>query len=912
MTPSLSGRKTAKLELSNGLRAYLISDPEASQSAAALSIGAGSLFDPPGTPGMAHFVEHLLFMGSEKYPQVGEYSKWLRNHHGFRNAYTLPSRSVYTFSVDHRVFPEALDRFSSNFISPLFSQAGFDSEICAIEQEKNDYLEHHQWRFLMVLKAIANVNHPFSQFSIGSQSTLEKISRDELLDWYHKHYSADLASVVLYSPLSIEELKSLVVQNFCKMPKACAEALIIPKDPISSSQQKGALVKIGALKKHSRTLHLRWELPHEYDSNFLNCSAHILVARLLESEHLEGLRERLKIEGLADCVSPSFEKLTPEHRFFSVSFNLTPKGVHFYEEVIALFYQYLHYIQEVNIPSFLFKEYQTMLTLNYEYQQRMHPFLYVEKYADLLAQMPLELFPEQTVSIVPFDTSEKDVFLSYLNPELATYFLIAESEPTAPPFNHKERWFGVDYSLSPIDNKKLAKWRETIGAGFSLPKPSPFIPKDLVLQSKNDQQIELFPTPICLEDGEHGKAFFWQDNRYFVPEVYWLFRLHSLALDGTPKKTVLRDLFFQCINDKLRLTLEQAARGKLSMSYGSKDLFDMTFCLSGYSEKAPILLREFIELLIAPQFDLEIFEKQKGLLKNRYCHSAWDQKDSPLKQAERIMQEELHLYPPFTEKAKTLEAIAFKDLVDFSESFFDKTYLEAMLIGNLSQKEALSVWQYVTQALSPSPYPKEEHKHNKLILPSQRNQPQVISKATEAYGNASIVVLEHPPFSFSHAAAILVLSKALDQAYFDVMRTQKKMGYSLGVKTWQEEGTYLSAFMIQSSSYSSHALVEQTEIFLDEFIAGFEKIFPEDMFKTIQSSLVASFNSPPQTLTDMGKALNRFAFNQKEDFMETAKYAAALENLTYEEVYLYAKMHLSSDNPNRFAVALEGISLEKE
>ena len=58
-----------RLELPNGMKAILISDPEAERSAASLSVGMGSLSDPKKRPGMAHFLEHMLFLGTEKYPE---------------------------------------------------------------------------------------------------------------------------------------------------------------------------------------------------------------------------------------------------------------------------------------------------------------------------------------------------------------------------------------------------------------------------------------------------------------------------------------------------------------------------------------------------------------------------------------------------------------------------------------------------------------------------------------------------------------------------------------------------------------------------------------------------------------------------------------------------------------------------
>ena len=119
LTPSLKNRKTAKIRLANGMNIYLISDPQTDQSAAALAVQAGSWQDPSEYPGMAHFLEHMLFMGTKPYPSENDFSKYISNHAGKQNAYTMPDRTVYMFSVSHNGFEGALDRFSHFFIDPL-------------------------------------------------------------------------------------------------------------------------------------------------------------------------------------------------------------------------------------------------------------------------------------------------------------------------------------------------------------------------------------------------------------------------------------------------------------------------------------------------------------------------------------------------------------------------------------------------------------------------------------------------------------------------------------------------------------------------------------------------------------------------------------------------------------------------
>ena len=70
-------RETKTFSLENGLDILLVSDPDVHRSAAALSVGVGHLHDPEEKQGLAHYLEHMLFLGTKKYPEVGSFKKFL-------------------------------------------------------------------------------------------------------------------------------------------------------------------------------------------------------------------------------------------------------------------------------------------------------------------------------------------------------------------------------------------------------------------------------------------------------------------------------------------------------------------------------------------------------------------------------------------------------------------------------------------------------------------------------------------------------------------------------------------------------------------------------------------------------------------------------------------------------------------
>ena len=168
----------------NGLQVYLISDPGIDQSAASMSVEAGSWQDSEEYPGTAHFLEHMLFMGNAAYPDESEYMQYIQDNGGLVNAFTASDRTVYMFSINNDAYEGALDRFSHFFIDPLFNPSCIQRELQAVDQENSKNIENDNWREYMVFKETGNPKHPNRKFSTGNAKTLSGIPQEALKNWY--------------------------------------------------------------------------------------------------------------------------------------------------------------------------------------------------------------------------------------------------------------------------------------------------------------------------------------------------------------------------------------------------------------------------------------------------------------------------------------------------------------------------------------------------------------------------------------------------------------------------------------------------------------------------------------------------------------------------------------------------------
>ncbi|CAM9295676.1 unnamed protein product [Ectocarpus sp. 13 AM-2016] len=215
------------LLLPNGLQQVMvISDPNAKKAAAAMSVDVGAASDPVGLPGLAHFLEHMLFLGTSKYPVENAYKSYLAKHGGRSNASTAMDVTTFKFERERdHAGRGALDIFSQFFVSPLFTESSTGRELLAVDSEDSKNRTNDSRRMLQVLKAIADPEHPYSKFSTGNLKTLKEDvpqarrlafltfpcgldTRDQLLQFHEKHYHAANMALVVLGKESLDHLET--------------------------------------------------------------------------------------------------------------------------------------------------------------------------------------------------------------------------------------------------------------------------------------------------------------------------------------------------------------------------------------------------------------------------------------------------------------------------------------------------------------------------------------------------------------------------------------------------------------------------------------------------------------------------------------------------------------------------------
>lgn len=354
--PETDNRTYQDIELPNKLQVLLISDPETDKAACALDIHVGSFSDT--IPGLAHFCEHLLFMGTEKYPVENEYSQYLSQNGGKSNAYTAGEHTNYYFDVHCDYLEGGLDRFAQFFISPLFLDTCTDREILAVDSEHKKNIMSDSWRVHQLDKDLSNPRHPYSNFCTGNLETLrdEPLKagidiRKALLDFHSKYYSSNIMKLVILGKQPIAQLEQWAREKFSSIPNKDVSIPIFPGHPLSND----VLQKLIFIKPIKETKVLKLAFPIPDLRPYYKTQPSQYIAHLIGHEGKGSILSYLKKRGWAQSLSAGAQGGYTGFDIFLIRIELTSSGLDHYEDVILSVFEYVKKIKG-NVKKWVFNE----------------------------------------------------------------------------------------------------------------------------------------------------------------------------------------------------------------------------------------------------------------------------------------------------------------------------------------------------------------------------------------------------------------------------------------------------------------------------------------------------------------------------------------------------------------------------
>eukprot|EP00980_Cylindrotheca_fusiformis_P021601 scaffold8454_cov136-Cylindrotheca_fusiformis.AAC.2 len=511
-------------------------------AAAAMVVGAGSMHDPPECQGLAHFLEHLLFMGSKKYPEENAYDEYVSKHGGSDNAWTEYEHTVYHFEIPQEHLKGALDMFAQFFTHPLMLESSVERELKSIESEfqlvKNS--DSCRVQHLMCHTCGHDIEeHPIAKFSWGNLRSLQDEPKERNVDplerlwaFYKEYYFASVMRLVVIGAYSLDALQEYVVQSFSDIPGRDTE-VSFERNHYTSKKDVGMPFTEACLGKvfyiapvgDRHALSITWQVPSQIEnwkSKPCDYLAH-LIGHEAEGSLLASLKAKSWATACCAGVGAEGYENSSSHALFIVSITLSEEGVSRWQKIVTEVYQYigmLRYHCENGLPRWIFDELQSIQEVSHRYDDEPSPEDFVETMAETMApvyNLPASRLLDGSALLFDYDPAKVknllDVYFSPFNSRIdlasAKFGRSADFEnvenagkkesikpllsgdtfdPQAVP-PEEEPIFGTRYWRRSISDSLLQEWSEQSSpqlpppaSKLSLPKMNEYVPSKFDLK----------------------------------------------------------------------------------------------------------------------------------------------------------------------------------------------------------------------------------------------------------------------------------------------------------------------------------------------------------------------------------------------------------------------------------------------
>lgn len=782
------------LTLENGLQALLVSDPEADKAAASMNVRVGSAQDPDDLQGLAHFLEHMLFLGTEPYPQSDAYQQYISDNAGSHNAFTAQQDTNYFFDIEPSALPGALDRFSEFFLSPLFNADHLESERNIVHSEYMARIRDESRRENDVLNQLLNPDNPTTGFAVGSRDTLadpegEATLRERVIDFYHRYYDANVMNLAVVAPQPLDELEALVVERFADIPDhdlsaPTIDAPLIDPDTLPRYVERQSL-------QDRRQLRFYFPIPDPTDEYRTKPTQ--LIAHLLGDEGDGSLLAVLREAGLADGLSAGVGRGDGNEALFTVSISLTPAGAERLDDIEATLFAAIEQIRADGLAEWRYDEQKSLSEQAFRFQQHGAPQQEATRLAMSLSRYPVEDVQYAAYRMDGMDSERQQRYLDALTQDNMLRFYSApdvESDTVSP-------WFNTQWKEQPPTATGQAL------SGLALPEPNPFIASDLTLQGGQDEQ------PTALIETPTFTTWHMQDSRFNTPSVEWRVSLQHPSASYSAEEAVLTRLLAGWLNDSLNEPLYPARIAGQSFS-AYAHARGMTLSFSGWRDGQTPLIEQALEQLQQADISTGAFERVRYQLQREWRNAP---QASLTGQASRALGEAL-LTPQWS-TAELLEAsqrLEKRHLENFRRRFLDDLYIDAMAVGNLNAEQAQEQANLIRGALTPRltrddipPLtPLEVSSESEILHPHSTREESLVLR-----------YLQGRDTSVEEQARLSVLAQWLDTPFYQQLRTEEQLGYIVNAGYSPMLEAPGISLIVQSPDVDSSTIAERMDAFME-------------------------------------------------------------------------------------------------
>ena len=870
------------LELSNGLKVILASDAKAEKSSAALAVGVGANDNPEGQEGLTHFLEHMLFLGTEKYPDAAEYKTYINKFGGSNNAYTAANHTNYFFDIQDEGYEGALDRFSQFFIAPLFSEEYTQRERKAVHSEYTAKLNDDARRNNQAFKTLFNPHHPSNHFSVGNLDTLKDLPeaslREQLINCYQTHYFAQNMTLSLAANLPLDELEALAKHYFSPI----AEQQTSQTESIAKQDTPNLLLPNTAnlqfIKpiKDGHTLTLNFLLPSQ-NGRYKDQPTRYL-SYLLGQESQGSLHSYLKGNGWIRSLSAGLGTDYIKEQSFNIRIKLTDDGVKAIDDVIFATFSNINKIKNNEINLAYIEEEKALSQLGFNYHSYISPIQLSRTLASQLLDTPAEDVLNAFQISESANPDEVKALAQHLNPnnmliQLATKGDVPSHWASGKTNWQEEPWYHSQYTNLSLSDEFISKLDRAANLDeIKAPEANTYIPDSLALIDTYDE----VPKRIYQSQG----VSFWHrsDNRFDKPKSSNYLAVRYPGASDNNKQYVLNKLWARLLNDALSEATYLPYNANLNYNIYSH-INGLTLITAGYNDKQNQYLLWLMKQIneLEPQADrFEIAKQQlrKDLLNSKHANAY----SVALWRLSELLIEDSHT---ISDMLTALDDIHFDDLVNFKNLALSQYNILGFSNGNIKEEQTLVLAKTLTEQYEEK-LQSSTAKQIKRQLLNNRSR-NAFKVETTSQDNAILYVLSgEKENNLTEKANFALLKQAIGSRFFGQLRTEKQLGYIVSTHNLTKADVPAIGFTVQSPNHESPEIVEEIENFISQDLQRICELSASE-FEQIRNNILVQLKRKQKELgEDTGRFWSEIA-KPEQDFHRREKFIQVMSDITQEE-----------------------------
>ena len=858
--------------LPNGLGVMLCHTPEANESFISMAVRAGHFYDPDDCQGLAHLLEHMLFMGSRHLPKPNAINGFVEQHGGTINAWTGTEYANYHYSCSGDAIAQTLPAFADMLRQPLFEEDALTNEIKNIHAEFEFKKKDDLRRLYQIHKETCNPEHPFAKFSVGNSDTFSKHDCAELkrrLKALHQTlYCARNMRLCVASPMPIPQLEALISQCFGSLIQG--ELANDRWPPLYTENELGIQININPLQSARRMI-VTFALPalqNDYVTKPLNYISHLigdegegsLLAYLKEQDWALNLIAGSGIEG------DSFKD-------FNVSFQLTQEGLENKALVLEALFSYIDLIKKAASEEWRFHEKSQLNALALEYEENVKPLGLVIEYAQhqfIFDQHELNLLRS---TIGSYDEGILENALSYFTPDNIRLKIIAKGVKTTKTC----AFYEAEYGIEQIDQNLLRSLASPKpNPALALPPPNPYLANEykLILPEFG------FNIPNKLLDDGDFRFWFAQDQQFHSPKGDIYVSFDTSYFSDSLLSVAAKRIWLGALNDHLQAKYYRAEIAGLHYRiYGHQAGF--TLHTRGFTNQQTLLASQLLDAVVNFIPDEKAFEHHKALQIQSLHNSLLNKPTNRLFSRLSVLIQRNTQAP--VELLDVIDDISYEQMLSCRARAFKQYFIEAFMHGNWTSDEAKHFSSSLRERCGERGGAPLSRAVSKLPVGGALYHEVVCNHDDSAV----VLYLQAPSPSLTDTALCMVLEQMLAAPFFNALRTEKQLGYIVGTGYVPHNQHPGMAFYIQSPQCEPKVLLEAMTTFLFQQLNEIE--FYRFYWPTIQQNLIKQLEERDLTLSMKSQRLWVSLGTQDLGFNRNTKLAERVKALSFEEIQEFAQ-----------------------